>query len=242
MRRLPHGVKPAVSLRITLAWARAGNHAKVAHAAQPFAQPPLYWEGVPVFDAIVWSLGAERPAAHLPHPGFNAILTLHALLHRTAARCDAAQSDDTGPHMAGTRAQDDRDRTGETKMTLDADETAETQDAPASRLPVFDAKMCAEDLEKMMQNAQLAANFLKAISHEGRLMILCHLASGEKSVTELEDLLSARQAAVSQQLSRLRLEGLVTPRRDGKAIYYSLTDDRPRQIIEVVYDLFCRED
>jgi DNA-binding transcriptional ArsR family regulator len=55
-------------------------------------------------------------------------------------------------------------------------------------------------------------------------------------------LLSARQAAVSQQLSRLRLEGLVTPRRDGKAIYYSLTDDRPKKIMEVVYDLFCRHD
>ena len=73
-------------------------------------------------------------------------------------------------------------------------------------------------------------------------MILCQLASGEKSVTELENLLSARQAAVSQQLSRLRLEGLVTPRRDGKTIYYSLTDDRPKQIMEVVYDLFCRAD
>ena len=73
-------------------------------------------------------------------------------------------------------------------------------------------------------------------------MILCHLASGEKSVTELEDLLSSRQAAVSQQLTRLRLEGLVKPRRDGKAIYYSLTDDRPREIIEVVYELFCRND
>ncbi|WP_422395970.1 ArsR/SmtB family transcription factor [Roseovarius rhodophyticola] len=102
--------------------------------------------------------------------------------------------------------------------------------------------MCAEDMEKMMHNAQRASNFLKAISHEGRLMILCHLASGEKSVTELEDLLSARQAAVSQQLSRLRLEGLVTPRRNGKAIYYSLTDDRPKKIMEVVYDMFCRED
>lgn len=93
-----------------------------------------------------------------------------------------------------------------------------------------------------MKNAQKASNFLKAISHEGRLMILCHLASGEKSVTELEDLLSARQAAVSQQLSRLRLEGLVIPRRDGKTIHYSLADDRSKQIMEVVYDLFCRDE
>lgn len=108
-------------------------------------------------------------------------------------------------------------------------------------LPVFDVNMCAEDMDKMANNALKASNFLKAISHEGRLMILCHLASGEKSVTELEDLLSARQAAVSQQLSRLRLEGLVTPRREGKAIFYSLADDRPKQIMEVVYDLFCRE-
>ena len=73
-------------------------------------------------------------------------------------------------------------------------------------------------------------------------MILCHLASGEKSVTELENLLSSRQAAVSQQLSRLRLEGLVTHRHDGKVVYYSLTDDRPKKIMEVVYDLFCRDD
>ena len=118
----------------------------------------------------------------------------------------------------------------------------QTEVQTVSRLPVFDKNMCTDDMEKMLANAQLAANFLKAISHEGRLMILCHLASGEKSVNELEDLLSSRQAAVSQQLSRLRLEGLVTPRREGKAIYYSLTNDRPKQIMEVVYDLFCRED
>jgi len=93
----------------------------------------------------------------------------------------------------------------------------------------------------MMRSACDASNFLKAISHEGRLMILCHLATGEKSVTELEELLSARQAAVSQQLSRLRIEGLVTPRREGKAIYYSLTDRRAIEILDVVYDLFCKE-
>ena len=120
--------------------------------------------------------------------------------------------------------------------------TSQVDTLPISPLPVFDKNMCAADLDKMMTNAQVASNFLKAISHEGRLMILCHLATGEKSVTELEELLSTRQAAVSQQLSRLRLEGLVTPRRDGKTIYYSLTDERPKQIMEVVYDLFCRDD
>lgn len=114
--------------------------------------------------------------------------------------------------------------------------------ATASRLPVFEPDICAEDMERMIENAERASNFLKALSHEGRLMILCHLASGEKSVTELEDLLSARQAAISQQLTRLRLEGLVAPRRDGKTIHYRLADDRTKQVLEIVYDLFCKQD
>lgn len=106
-------------------------------------------------------------------------------------------------------------------------------------LPIIDGDITDADMDKMMASACDASNMLKALSHEGRLMILCHLVTGEKSVTELEELLSARQAAVSQQLGRLRLEGLVTPRREGKAIYYSLTDERPKQILEVIYDLFC---
>ncbi|MGJ5618794.1 ArsR/SmtB family transcription factor [Sulfitobacter sp. MF3-043] len=109
-------------------------------------------------------------------------------------------------------------------------------------LPVITPDISDEDMDRMLENAVTAANFLKAISHEGRLMILCHLVSGEKSVTELEDLLSARQAAVSQQLSRLRLEGLVIPRREGKTIYYRLANDRPRKVLQVVYDLFCKDD
>lgn len=107
-------------------------------------------------------------------------------------------------------------------------------------LPVITRDMSDAEMERMMLNACNASDFLKAISHEGRLMILCHLATGEKTVTELEELLSARQAAVSQQLSRLRSEGLVAPRREGKAIYYSLTDQRAVQILDLVYDLFCK--
>ncbi len=109
-------------------------------------------------------------------------------------------------------------------------------------LPVITEDMSETDMDKMVASACDASTFLKAISHEGRLMILCHLVTGEKSVTELEELLSARQAAVSQQLARLRLEGLVTPRREGKAIYYSLADDRPRRVLEVLYDMFCATD
>ncbi|MBL3703672.1 metalloregulator ArsR/SmtB family transcription factor [Sulfitobacter sp. BDSS02] len=128
-------------------------------------------------------------------------------------------------------------------MTLESGNTENQNAEPVvTRLPVFDADTSPEEMDRMMRNATRASNFLKTIGHEGRMMILCHLVSGEKSVMELEELLSARQAAVSQQLSRLRLEGLVTPRREGKTIYYALTDDRPRKIMEVVYDLFCREE
>lgn len=109
-------------------------------------------------------------------------------------------------------------------------------------LPVLHDDLSEQELDLIVDKATTASSFLKAISHEGRLMILCHLVTGEKSVTELEDLLSARQAAVSQQLSRLRLEGLVIPRREGKAIYYRLADDKPRKMLECVYDLFCRDD
>ena len=106
-------------------------------------------------------------------------------------------------------------------------------------LPVITENMSDDELDALVDKATNASAFLKAISHEGRLMILCPLVSGEKTVTELEDLISARQAAVSQQLSRLRLEGLVIPRRDGKTIYYRLADDKPNRVLEVVYDLFC---
>jgi ArsR family transcriptional regulator len=109
-------------------------------------------------------------------------------------------------------------------------------------LPQLSPDLNDDELDRIVDKATTASNFLKAISHEGRLMILCHLVTGEKSVTELEELLAARQAAVSQQLSRLRLEGLVIPRRDGKTIFYRLADDKPRKMLECVYDLFCKDD
>ncbi|WP_026381694.1 ArsR/SmtB family transcription factor [Afifella pfennigii] len=95
------------------------------------------------------------------------------------------------------------------------------------------------ELPGLAENAKAASDFLKALSHESRLMILCHLAEGERSVTELENLLDLRQPTVSQQLARLRLEGLVATRREGKAIYYSLASGKARRLIEVIHDMFC---
>jgi DNA-binding transcriptional ArsR family regulator len=94
--------------------------------------------------------------------------------------------------------------------------------------------------ESLVTRAPEAAGFLKALSHEGRLMILCHLAAGERSVTELEGLLGSRQAAVSQQLARLRLEGLVATRREGKAIYYSIQDAKVLQTIRLLQGIYAQ--
>ena len=92
----------------------------------------------------------------------------------------------------------------------------------------------------MAKNAANATSLLKAAAHERRFMILVHLLSGEKSVGELEELLSARQASVSQQLARLRQEGLVSRRRDGKVIYYSLADERSQKILDLIYGIFAQ--
>lgn len=93
----------------------------------------------------------------------------------------------------------------------------------------------------MVTNAASAAAFLKTLAHEGRLMILCHLGSGEKSVGELEELLGIRQAAVSQMLARLRDEALVKTRREGKTVYYSLSDPNTERMIALLYEMFCEQ-
>lgn len=109
-------------------------------------------------------------------------------------------------------------------------------------LPSPDVFEDEEHLDAMAQKAAQATAMLKALSHEGRLMILCYLAHGEKSVTELEELLSLRQPAVSQQLARLRADEIIDARRDGKTIFYSIRDERAREIMTVIYDLFCGPD
>ncbi len=96
-----------------------------------------------------------------------------------------------------------------------------------------------DNVDAMMESAKEATDFLKALAHEGRLMILCRLVEGECSVAEFETMLSARQAAVSQQLTRLRLEGLVKTRREGKTVYYSIADERVERMIGHIYDMFC---
>jgi DNA-binding transcriptional ArsR family regulator len=96
------------------------------------------------------------------------------------------------------------------------------------------------DMTMMSTNARDASELLKALAHESRLSILCKLIDGEKHVSELEEALDMRQSAVSQQLARLRLEGLVTFRREGKQVYYSLANGDVRKVIGVLVGIFCK--
>lgn len=115
-------------------------------------------------------------------------------------------------------------------------------DTPASAGAIGDdTNPMSPEARKLVDNARAASDFLKAVAHENRLLILCLLAEGERSVTELEELLSLRQTAVSQQLARLRLDNLVTARRDGKSVYYSLTDPETKLLIDALYTLYCRD-
>lgn len=93
-------------------------------------------------------------------------------------------------------------------------------------------------MEALWDSADDATILLRAIANENRLMILCLLTDGERSVSEIEAMIGARQPTVSQQLARLRADGLVEARRDGKAIYYTLICSRMRRLLESLDDLY----
>lgn len=86
-----------------------------------------------------------------------------------------------------------------------------------------------------------ASSFLKVLSGRSRLLLLCHLLDGEKSVGELARLTGARDTAVSQQLALLRREGMVASRRSGQMIYYALASDEAVRMLEALNDLFGTE-
>ena len=106
-------------------------------------------------------------------------------------------------------------------------------------LPKINDSQTAEEFNELLEQARNASELLKALAHEGRLLILCLLAEGEKSVSELEDAMKLPQAAVSQQLARLRFNRLVNTRRDGRVIYYSIASAEVSSVIETLYNLFC---
>ena len=97
-------------------------------------------------------------------------------------------------------------------------------------------------LEEFMRNARDASDFLKAISNESRLLLLCQLADKERSVGELESILGMRQSTVSQQLARLRFDDLVQTRREGQTIFYSIANEDVKRVLSVICDIYCRRE
>ena len=95
------------------------------------------------------------------------------------------------------------------------------------------------NLDMLKTSAGDATRYLKALANQNRLLILCNLIEGEKSVGELERAIGLRQPTLSQQLARLRSGNLVRTRRDAKSIYYSIADDDIRTVLQVLYGKFC---
>ena len=98
------------------------------------------------------------------------------------------------------------------------------------------------NVSDMRGRAGEAGRFLKSLCNEHRLLILCSLAEGEKSVGELEGLLEMRQPHLSQHLTRLRESGLVKTRRVSRMVYYRLGSEPAERIISLLHELFCARD
>jgi len=97
------------------------------------------------------------------------------------------------------------------------------------------------DPKRMAKAAQKASELMKTLGHKDRLMVLCHLTSGEKSVGELAGLLEIPQSPLSQHLARMRKESLVSTRREAQTIYYSLASGEAERFVNLMHELYCHE-
>ncbi|WP_254690208.1 ArsR/SmtB family transcription factor [Shinella daejeonensis] len=98
------------------------------------------------------------------------------------------------------------------------------------------------DANAMRAAVDRASELMKALSSQHRLMILCHLVDGEKSVGQLAEFLGIRDSTVSQHLALLRRDGIIAGRRDGQTIWYRIEADIARQVVSVLYTHYCAPD
>ncbi|HVX75398.1 MAG TPA: metalloregulator ArsR/SmtB family transcription factor [Bradyrhizobium sp.] len=91
----------------------------------------------------------------------------------------------------------------------------------------------------MEQAADQASELLKALASRHRLLIICQLIDGERSVGELAEFLNLRDSTVSQHLALLRKDGLVSARREAQTIYYSIVSNPAREVLKTLYQVFC---
>lgn len=100
----------------------------------------------------------------------------------------------------------------------------------------------APDTAEMIENAGDAAKFLKNLAHPSRLMIVCTLVDGERSVRDLEDTLGIRQPGLSQQIAELREAGFITGRKESKNMFYCLADTRISEFVSLLHEMFCSDE
>ena len=94
-------------------------------------------------------------------------------------------------------------------------------------------------VSEMLDNVTEASEFLKKLANPNRLMIVCALVDGERSVRDLEDTLGIRQPGLSQQLAELREAGLVSGRKESKSVFYRLADERVAEFVAMMHRMFC---
>jgi DNA-binding transcriptional ArsR family regulator len=114
--------------------------------------------------------------------------------------------------------------------------------SPAMNSPSIDSRSMdstSMDMEELRTKASKAAELLKAMSNENRLLILCHLGEGEMSVGQLNACIELSQSSLSQHLARLRKDGLVNTRRESQTIYYSIADDVVIKLITLLHSEYC---
>lgn len=99
----------------------------------------------------------------------------------------------------------------------------------------------ALEASQILENVAEASDFLKKLANPNRLMIVCALVEGERSVRELEDGLGIRQPGLSQQIAELREAGLIKGRKESKSVFYRLADDRVAEFIGVMHRMFCQK-
>ena len=95
------------------------------------------------------------------------------------------------------------------------------------------------DISEMETAADQASDLLKALSNRHRLLIICQLIDGERSVGDLAGFVGLRDSTVSQHLALLRKDGLVSARRDAQTIYYSIASDPARELLKTLYQVYC---
>lgn len=100
--------------------------------------------------------------------------------------------------------------------------------------------LASGNLEQLRDKVPEAAELLRQLANPNRLLLLCHIASQERSVGELEQDLGIKQPGLSQQLAELRQAGLVKTRRQSRSIYYSIADERTRNVLTMLWVTFCQ--